>query len=107
MNFLSFFGIGAEKIRRKECHVTGYVTKVYPCWWASVKYQQMQFPLKPKVVRYCHIITFSYTVNGIPYGGKLWVGIPYRPPVTGTSFEVYYNPENPKRYACPPFPFLQ
>lgn len=99
MKLFRMFGIGSDKIFAQDCHTAGTVTKVYRCWWLSVNTKAIRrFP--GDGARYPHIITFTYTVDSIPYEGKLWIGTAYRVPDAGTAIEVYYNPDNPQSYAC-------
>ena len=46
------------------------------------------------------MITFVYRVDNIAYTGKLYVDLRYRCPHKGEQIDVYYDPENPKNYAC-------
>ena len=47
-----------------------------------------------------HFIVFRYTVDSIPYTGKLYVDLRYRCPQKGEQIDVYYDPEKPENYAC-------
>ena len=99
MNLLRLFGIGADRILGQDCHVEGMVTKVYRCWWLKVNTKPVRLHAMDGAL-FPSIITFTYTVNGISYEGKLWVGVRYRAPGVGERITVYYDPANPKNYAC-------
>ena len=49
---------------------------------------------------FSHYINFTYTVDSIPYEGKLFVSLNYRCPQKGETIDVYYDPEKPENYAC-------
>ena len=104
MNIFRFFGIGAHRILDSGCHVPGIVTNVERCWWLSVKKRAARLYTSSRNTAYAHKVTFSYTVDTIPHQGSLFVGLHYRCPQNGETIEVYYDPEDPKQYACYPFP---
>ena len=99
MMILRMFGVGAEKILAKDCHVKGTVTLVQDSYLYVVKKPVRLYP-NPSNTLYSHIITFRYTVDSIPYTGKLFVSLNYRCPAKGEQIDVYYDPEKPERYAC-------
>lgn len=100
MNVFRLFGIGSDAILEKKCHVPGVVTKVDHCWWFRVKTRPVRLYSSARNTVYPHIITFSYTADRVAYEGKLFVWIHCRCPQEGETIDVYYDPENPKRYAC-------
>lgn len=100
MNVFRLFGIGSDRILANNCHVPGRVTKVDRCWWYSVRTRPVRLYPSARNTVYPNIITFSYTVDNIPYEGKLFVGVRYRCPQKGESIAVYYDPEKPQNYAC-------
>lgn len=103
MKLLLIFGIGSDKILAKNHHVMGTVTKVERCWWYKVNTKPIRLHGLDGSV-FPHIITFEYTVDSIPYQGKLFIWVRYRCPQKGESIDVYYDPERPKQYACYDFP---
>ena len=99
MNIFRLFGIGGSKIRRADCSIPGTITAVSRCWWITINTKPVRrYPgdgaLHPS------IITFSYRVNDIPYVGKLYVPHTSRTPQVGETIPVFYDPANPKKYAC-------
>ena len=99
MNIFRLFGIGGSKVRAADCSVPGTVTAVNRCWWLKVNTKPVRRFSGDGAV-YPSIITFSYQVDNIPYVGKLYIPHHYRVPQTGETIDVYYDPANPKNYAC-------
>ena len=99
MNILRIFGFGAERILAGNCCIPGTVTDVRQCWWFTVNTKPVRRFSGDGAV-YPNIITFSYRVDNIPYTGKRYVPIRYRVPQKGETITVFYDPKNPKRYAC-------
>ncbi len=99
MNLLRLFGFGSDKVLAKGFHVPGKVTKTYSCWWLKVNTKPVRLHSLDGA-RFPHIITFAYTVDSIPYEGKLWVPYSLRPPQPGEEIPVYYDPDKPEHYAC-------
>ena len=99
MNIFRIFGIGGRTIRAGACSVPGTITAVSRCWWIKVNTKPVRRFSGDGAV-YPSIITFSYQVDNIPYVGKLYIPYHYRVPQTGETIDVYYDPANPKNYAC-------
>lgn len=99
MNVFRIFGIGSEKILKKNCCVPGLVTVVADSYIYVVKKPVRLYP-NPSNTMYSHMITFRYAVDNVPYTGKLFVSLRYRCPQKGETIDVYYDPEKPERYAC-------
>ena len=99
MKLFRMFHIGAKKILKKGCHVTGTVTMVRLSRIYVVKKPVRIFITEDNTM-FSHWIGFTYTVNGISYQGKLWISLRYRCPQKGEQIEVYYDPEKPENYAC-------
>ena len=98
MNFLRCFGIGAKRILAMDHHVPGTVTHVSRSCLYIVK-KPVRLYVHEGNTMFSHYIHFAYTVNGIPYKGRLWVSLRYRCPQKGETIEVYYDPEKPENYA--------
>ncbi len=98
MRFLSIFGIGAKKILAKGASVQGKVTGVRNSYIHVVK-KPVRLYVNDSNTMYSHYIFFTYTVDNIPYKGKLYVDLAYRCPQKDEQLEVFYDPENPARYA--------
>lgn len=102
MKLLRMFGIGAKKVLRMDCHTKGTVTMVQDSYLYVVK-KPVRIGMTPQNTAVSHFITFSYTVAGIPYSGKLFVDPFHRCPQKGEQIDVYYDPESCENYACYPF----
>ena len=103
MNLLSTFGIGANRILAKNVSTTASVTMVQKSYLYVIK-KPVRLYISESNTLYSHFITFRYTVEGILYTGKLFVSPNYRCPEKGEKLEIYYDPENPKKYAFYAFP---
>ena len=98
MNLLRIFGFWSNDILSKNCCTKGTVTMVQTSFIHVVK-KPVRLYLNPSNTIYSHFITFTYTVDSIPYKGKLYVDLNYRCPQKGEVIEVFYDPENPADYA--------
>ena len=103
MKILHVFGIGADKILAKGCCTRAVVTGVGRSYLYVIK-KPVRLYVNESNTLYSHYIFFRYAVNGIPYTGKLFVTPHYRYPEKGESFDLYYDPEHPEKYACYAFP---
>lgn len=99
MKLLRMFSIGADRILKKHCCVKGTVTMVRESALYVVKKPIRLHPNSSNTL-YSHFITFTYTVDSIPYKGTLFVSLNYRCPQKGDQIDVYYDPEKPMNYAC-------
>ena len=99
MKLFRMFSIGTRKILEKGCHVTGTVNMVQISRIYVVKKPVRIFITEDNTM-FSHWIRFTYTVNNIPYQGKLWISLRYRCPEKGEKIEIYYDPEKPENYAC-------
>ena len=98
MKLLRVFGIGAKKILQMDCCTKGVVTKVQISCLYVVK-KPVRIGINEKNTMFSHYMFFTYTVDNIPYKGKLYVDLNYRCPQKGEKVEVFYDPENPASYA--------
>lgn len=99
MKLLCTFSIGADRILKKGCWVKGRVTMVQKSYLYVIKKPVRLYPNDCNT-QYSHYITFTYTVDSIPYTGRLFVSPYYRCPQKGEMIDVYYDPEKPENYAC-------
>lgn len=110
MKFLRVFGIGKNSILAKNHFVSAVVTDVDKSYLYVVK-KPLRFemhyrpgnsltPNDTPTALYSHYIHFTYTVDNIPYTGKLFVNVHTRCPQKGETICVYYDPEKPENYAC-------
>ena len=98
MKLLRMFSIGADRILAKGCHVKGTVTMVGKSYLYVVK-KPVRLYVNDSNTLFSHWITFIYTVDNVPYKGKLFVSLNYRCPQKGEKIDVYYDPEKPENYA--------
>lgn len=99
MKLSQIFSIGADRILAKGCCVKGRVTMVQKSYLYVVK-KPVRLCVNDSNTLYSNYITFTYTVDNIHYTGKLFVSLNYRCPQKGEQIDVYYDPENPEKYAC-------
>ena len=99
MNFFRILGIGADRILAKDCCTSGKITTVQKSYLYVIKKPVRLYPNETNT-RCSHFITFTYTVDSIPYRGKLFLTPHIHCPKKGETIEVYYDPEKPEDYAC-------
>ena len=99
MKLFSMFGIGEDKILAMDCHVKGTVTMVQDSWLYVIK-KPVRLYVNESNTKFSHWVTFTYTVDNIPYTGKRFITPYYRVPRKGEQIDVYYDPANPERFAC-------
>ena len=99
MNIFRLFGIGGSKIRRADCSIPGTITAVSRCWWITINTKPVRRFSGDGAV-YPSIITFSYQVDNVSYVGTLYIPYRCRVPQAGETIGIYYDPANPKNYAC-------
>ena len=94
---LRMFGVGvADAIAGGQTE--GAVTQVKTCWWLKVNTKPVRRNMFDGAV-FPHIIHFTYTVDGKAYRGKRYVNWNKRCPQKGERLTVYYEKENPAKYA--------
>ena len=94
---LRMFGIGVSDAIAGE-QTQGTVTQVKTSWWLNVNTKAVRFgPMHGAM--FPHIIYFTYTVYGKTYQGKRYVNWNKRCPVSGEKLTVYYEKNDPSRYA--------
>ena len=99
MQFLSIFSIGANRILSKK-HCTQAVVSAVSTSRIHVIKKPVRLHPNKKNTMYSNYIHFTYTVDNVPYKAVLYVDLAYRCPQAGEVIDVYYDPENPRRYAC-------
>ena len=102
MKILRMFGIGAGKILAKNCCVSTTVTRVRNSYLYVIK-KPVRIGNTEENTRFSHLIDFTYTVDGTSYQGSLFLTPYSRCPQKGEPIQIYYDPENPRNYACPAF----
>lgn len=91
------FGIGASRAFAGE-KTKGRVTKVTPCYWLKVNTKPVRAHAGDGAL-YPHIICFTYRVQGLEYTGKRYVHWNRRCPVKDEEITVYYERQDPGKYA--------
>ena len=99
MQILRIFGFWDQEILAKNCSVKGTVTRVQTSYIHVVK-KPVRISLNPSNTIFSHFITFTYTVDGVVYKGKRYVDLTYRCPQKGEQIDVFYDPDQPEKYAC-------
>ena len=99
MNILRIFGIGAGKILAKNHSVQGIVTGVCISRIHVAK-KPVRIMITENNTMFSHYILFQYTVDNVMYNGKLYIDLRYRCPQKGETISVFYDPEDPRQYAC-------
>ena len=102
MNIFRLFGLWKHNILDKNCCTEGTVIAVRTSLLHVVK-KPVRLSVRPDNTLYSHYITFLYTVDGVTHKGSLYVDLKYRCPQKGERINVYYDPRNPKNYACQAF----
>ena len=75
---------------------TGTVISVKKQWWLKVNTKAFRLgPLDGAV--FPHIAKISYTVDGKEYIRSVWIGTPYPVPEVGTTVDLIYDEDRPKR----------
>lgn len=98
MRILQMFGIGEKRILTGGNCVDGKVIKVKTCHWLKINTNHVRLtPLDG--AKFPHIIHFTYTVRGKEYTGSRYVNWYFRCPVKDEHITVYFDAENPAKYA--------
>ncbi len=99
MKLLRIFGIAKSRILEKDCCTEGIVTGVRNSRLYVVK-KPVRIGISDRNTLFSHYITFTYQADSITYTGILFISLNQRCPQTGEKIDVYYDPENPEKYAC-------
>ena len=94
---LRMFGIGVTDAIA-GAQTVGVVTRVDRCWWLKVNTKPVRRSMFDGAV-FPHIIHFTYTAGGQTYRGKRYVNWNKRCPQKDEKLTVYYEKENPAKYA--------
>jgi len=98
MSILGLFGIGSKKIKADGCRTGGVVTEQKTLWWIKINTKAVRFgPMDGAM--FPGFIRFTYSVEGIEYIGASLVSPYVRCPIKGQNIVVYYDPDNPSKYA--------
>ena len=99
MKLFSMFGIGSDKILKKNHSVSATVSLVRNSYLYVIK-KPVRIGITEQNTLFSHFIHFTYTVDGTTYEGILFISPHYRCPQKGETITVYYDPEKPRNYAC-------
>ncbi len=98
MNVLRTFGVGKKQILAQKRVTRGVVQSVKKCWWLKVNQKPVRAHSLDGAV-FPHIISFRYVVGEQEYTGRAYVSWSKRCPNPGETLAVYYDGEQPERYA--------
>ncbi len=87
-----------DKIIAQNNLTKGTIKKATKCWWIKVNTKPVRLhPLDGAIFPY--FMTFTYTVNGIEYTKRKYIGL--RADAIGIfgNVDVYYDKEKPSRCA--------
>ena len=99
MRILSMLGLSGGRILALNRQTTGVVSDVQTCWWISIK----GAPCGAANARHPHYVRFSYIVDGKCYAGSRFIGWKSPVPAAGQRFCLFYDPDDPKKYAIQTF----
>ena len=87
-----------DKIIAQNNVVKGTIKKVRKCWWIKVNKKPVRTHAFDGAL-FPHIMTFTYTVNGIEYTKRKYIGL--RADAVGIfgNVDVYYDKEKPSKCA--------
>ena len=91
-------GLDDKRILTGGYCVDGKVTEVKTCHWLKVNTKSARTNALDGA-RFPHIIHFTYTVDNKVYHGIRFVNWNIRCPVKSETITVYYDAENPAKYA--------
>ena len=94
---LRMFGIGVTNAIAGE-QTEGVVTEVKTCWWLKVNTKSIRAGAMDGAM-FPHIFYFIYTAYGRSYQGKRYVSWNKRCPQKGEKLTVYYEKDDPAKYA--------
>ncbi|MBE6883557.1 MAG: sugar ABC transporter permease [Ruminococcaceae bacterium] len=96
MNFLRC--LNTKKILSQNHTTIGTVVKVQTCWWLKVNTKPIRNSALDGAL-FPHIIHFTYAVDNVAYKGSRYISWCIRCPQPQEWITVYYDMENPSRYA--------
>ncbi len=94
---LRMFGVGATDAIA-GAQTEGVITEVKTCWWLKINTKAIRTSAMDGA-KFPHIIHFTYSVAGREYQGKRYVSWQKDCPHKDEKLTVYYEPEDPARYA--------
>lgn len=101
MRIALVFGLGDRRILAQGNRTDGIVTEVRTCWWLKVNTKPVRSSALDGAL-FPHIIHFSYSAGGREHTGKRFLNYAIAPPVPGERIEIYYDGNDPRRYALQP-----
>lgn len=103
MDIFRLFGAGDSRVIREGSLISGTVTGVSRSYLYVIKKPVRLYPNESNT-RFSHYVAFTYSVDGTTYTGKRWVSCRYRCPQVGEQIDLFCDSNNPRRWACAPFP---
>ncbi len=98
MSFAGMFGIGVKKIIEGGCRTLGIITEQKTLYWIKINTKPVRMgPMDGAI--FPGFIRFTYTVEGIEYRGSRLVSPYVRCPEKGMKITVFYDANNPSKYA--------
>ena len=87
-----------DKIIAQNNLTKGTIKKVTKCWWIKVNTKPVRLHALDGAI-FPHIMTFTYTVNGIEYKKRKYISL--RADTIGIfgNVDVYYDKDKPSRCA--------
>lgn len=105
MSLSDTFCLGREKTNQRnqklilEDHrAVGTISAVKTCWWIKINTKHVRMHALDGA-KFPHIIYFTYDVNGIAYQGCSCISYYLRCPNKGETITVFYDKDDPARYA--------
>lgn len=98
MSMFQMMGLDDRRIMLGGYCVEGKITEVKTCHWLKVNTKATRTNAL-EGAKFPHIIYFTYNVDGKEYSGTRYVNWNVRCPVENEIVTVYYDVENPAKYA--------
>lgn len=98
MSIRGFFSLGSQAIRAQQNVTRGTVTASKTLRWLKVNTKPVRVNGLDGA-RFPHMIRFTYQVDGVTYSGSAYVSYTVRCPEVGQIISVYYDREDPAKYA--------
>lgn len=98
MSIFGFWGLGSKAIRAQQNRTVGTVLSAEPIWWVKINTKPVRVNGLDGA-KSPHVIRFAYCVEGVTYHGSAYVSYTVRCPEAGENIPVYYDRDDPSKYA--------
>ena len=98
MSMFQMMGLADKRILTGGYCIDGRITEVKACHWLKVNTKSARLSALDGA-RFPHIIHFVYTVDSKEYHATRFINWNDRCPVKDEIITVYYDAENPAKYA--------